>query len=830
MPRNKTHTTKPTWQPSTKKAKSKDTAIASGAQTQGGVNLPYGAGRENIMGAIATDRSSATPLQAKLQAKLTVGEVGDKYEQEADLVARQVVDRLYSTGGSSGDDDLVQKQTISNAPLQRLILQADGLGGGTVDSDFEQKLNRTKGGGQSLSAQTQSQMGGAMGADFSSVKIHTGSEAQQLASSVQAKAFTTGRDIFFNQGQYQPESRGGQELLAHELTHVIQQTGTGLQRKTNPAIANTISRVPTGKLQRLVSAEAVKTQLDLLEDDKDSTKLFETLSYYERNIEYITLASVVNDKKNTIDILNDSLNTVEGNTGGYKKDVLIITQLKTDIANERSTINKLNLTPLSILYSQFGLPTADDLDDEQEGKRQDKLKTIKLKDYFAKERTTQVIRAFDTRDEPEYDTEEITLEEDEVVSVNSLETLEEKVEEAETAPSEDVKSAKHKKNKYWEAFTNWVKRKFSAFADWISLTYGRGGLLGIAAFGSWAVLKGLIKLAWWALKNIGKSLMKPFVIMYNAIWNKDEFLKDTKQLYKERKDHAWNTTYEALTLFVEEVRDWAGWISVISALIGIIPVPGFQAALAISGIAGSINVIAGMIAGVLRGLHTVTLQTMKYLGSELDTKIWERSKEKSLAALIAIATTGLTNATTSIAGGSEKSLGSEFKGVTSLETNVGTIGTIDDGLLQVGTDSSTGSVAREALKQSTYATTDANFGEIGDKSAEVNAAIGVALLPIKLVAGIIAGIVKMFRWIKGKWSRKPQAGSLSEQNDPVQASSTMSGTMVNVHSDLQNTISDLTEMQSEMFEASNTAQTSQLQVRKDAKKFKKYKEREETKI
>jgi hypothetical protein len=73
-------------------------------------------------------------------------------------------------------------------------------------------------------------MGQAMGADFSGVKVHTDSQSDQLNKSIQAKAFTTGQDVFFRQGAYEPSSQGGQELIAHELTHVVQQNGGAVQR------------------------------------------------------------------------------------------------------------------------------------------------------------------------------------------------------------------------------------------------------------------------------------------------------------------------------------------------------------------------------------------------------------------------------------------------------------------------------------------------------------------------------------------------------------------------------------------------------------------------
>src|SRR5690625_6993220 len=70
-------------------------------------------------------------------------------------------------------------------------------------------------------------MGSKMGADFSDVTIHTGGEATELNQGLGARAFTVGSDIYFNEGQYNAESAPGKRLLAHELTHTIQQGAAG---------------------------------------------------------------------------------------------------------------------------------------------------------------------------------------------------------------------------------------------------------------------------------------------------------------------------------------------------------------------------------------------------------------------------------------------------------------------------------------------------------------------------------------------------------------------------------------------------------------------------
>ena len=78
-------------------------------------------------------------------------------------------------------------------------------------------------------------MGGRFGVDFGSVRVHTGAEARDLNRSLHAYAFTSGSDIFFADGQFHPGTTDGDRLLAHELTHVVQQTGA-VQRSTETRV------------------------------------------------------------------------------------------------------------------------------------------------------------------------------------------------------------------------------------------------------------------------------------------------------------------------------------------------------------------------------------------------------------------------------------------------------------------------------------------------------------------------------------------------------------------------------------------------------------------
>ncbi|WP_218103826.1 DUF4157 domain-containing protein, partial [Paenibacillus hemerocallicola] len=94
-----------------------------------------------------------------------------------------------------------------------------------ADVALEQEIEQSRGNGSQMDTHVQAKMESAFDTGFEDVNIHTDGKADQMAQSIGASAFTTGSDIFFRQGQYNPGSRQGQELLGHELTHVVQQRG-----------------------------------------------------------------------------------------------------------------------------------------------------------------------------------------------------------------------------------------------------------------------------------------------------------------------------------------------------------------------------------------------------------------------------------------------------------------------------------------------------------------------------------------------------------------------------------------------------------------------------
>jgi len=130
--------------------------------------------------------------------------------------------------GLAGPWMLQLQRQLGNRHVQRVVSLAReeaGEVGKRIDPDVEQAIQGARGGGRALDGEVRGRMETAFGTDFSGVRVHTGATADQLNRQLAARAFTTGDDIFFRAGEYRPGSSGGRELLAHELTHVVQQQG-----------------------------------------------------------------------------------------------------------------------------------------------------------------------------------------------------------------------------------------------------------------------------------------------------------------------------------------------------------------------------------------------------------------------------------------------------------------------------------------------------------------------------------------------------------------------------------------------------------------------------
>ncbi|MDC8004946.1 DUF4157 domain-containing protein [Aureisphaera galaxeae] len=161
---------------------------------------------------------------AIIQPKLAIGQVNDSYEKEADSIANKAI----ST--STQHNSLVsQISPLNTSATQRKTTSTNGGNSNPkslmASSQLESKINTSKGGGSAMDTDTQTEMSQKFGTNFGDVRIHTDQSSIQMNRQLGAKAFTVGNDIYFNQGQYSPNNQQGKHLLAHELTHVVQQRG-----------------------------------------------------------------------------------------------------------------------------------------------------------------------------------------------------------------------------------------------------------------------------------------------------------------------------------------------------------------------------------------------------------------------------------------------------------------------------------------------------------------------------------------------------------------------------------------------------------------------------
>jgi uncharacterized protein DUF4157/type VI secretion system (T6SS) effector TldE1-like protein len=227
-----------------------------------------------------------------IQAKLTVGQPGDKYEKEADSMADAVVsnttkpdiqnreissiqreslatpledEKLGTAEQRMEEDKLVQEkpevqkmeapeeeegmiskmegEEEEEAPNATVQTKSDAPNR-TASSSLSGKIANKSGKGKMLPKGVKSEMETSFQQDFSGVNIHTDQDATKMNKELGAQAFTHGKDIYFNSGKYHPETTAGKHLLAHELTHVVQQNSNNIRR--TPTRVGTRFSHPTG--------------------------------------------------------------------------------------------------------------------------------------------------------------------------------------------------------------------------------------------------------------------------------------------------------------------------------------------------------------------------------------------------------------------------------------------------------------------------------------------------------------------------------------------------------------------------------------------------------
>lgn len=208
---------------------------------------------QNVSGEHSQHRSSLPFFQGQhggssffkpvIQPKLSINAPNDQYEQEADHMADQVMQMQNSPAVTAAPPIIssgpaMQRQFTADKE-EDVMRKEENSGEAPAPDKLVAQLDGSKGSGSMLPEGTRGSMEQFFKADFSGVRVHTGEPAAQMSRNIQAKAFTHGNDIYFNEGQYAPESNAGKHLLAHELTHTVQQNGgtpPAIQRYTDEEI------------------------------------------------------------------------------------------------------------------------------------------------------------------------------------------------------------------------------------------------------------------------------------------------------------------------------------------------------------------------------------------------------------------------------------------------------------------------------------------------------------------------------------------------------------------------------------------------------------------
>jgi uncharacterized protein DUF4157 len=203
-----------------------------------------------------------------VQAKLTMGQPGDRYEREADQVATAVMRMPESQITGETEEKLQQQprdeeEKVRRQPVEKdeeklrmkpmeedkeeVTLQAKEAPGHTpkVRAGLASRIQALRGGGRPLPESVRAFFEHRFGYDFSNVRVHTGADAADLARSINARAFTVGRDIVFGANEYAPQHSMGRQLLAHELMHVVQQGAARGIKSVGPASASSARAADT---------------------------------------------------------------------------------------------------------------------------------------------------------------------------------------------------------------------------------------------------------------------------------------------------------------------------------------------------------------------------------------------------------------------------------------------------------------------------------------------------------------------------------------------------------------------------------------------------------
>jgi len=192
-----------------------------------------------------------------VQPMLTVNKPGDIYEQQADAVADNIM-RMPANDKSffAAPVNNIQRKCAACEEEEKLQMKENSTDAGRITAPVTVN-DAVNSNGQSLDADTRNFMESRFGEDFGGVQIHNDSLASQSSEDINALAYTHGNHIVFGSGQYQPGTDAGKKLLAHELTHVVQQRST--EGRVSPKIMR--QSAPAGRKESVTGPDGKKYEI-----------------------------------------------------------------------------------------------------------------------------------------------------------------------------------------------------------------------------------------------------------------------------------------------------------------------------------------------------------------------------------------------------------------------------------------------------------------------------------------------------------------------------------------------------------------------------------------
>jgi len=195
-------------------------------------------GLERAAGKTETPVAKMAPAVQEKCAHCEQEEKEEKQEEKEMSKGKLRKKPIFESNAEPPDEEIpIRRKCPACMEDDQLMKKADGASAQSAPASVESGLQESKGGGSSMPDQTRKQMESSFGRDFSKVRIHDNGPAAAMNKRLGAQAFTHGNDIYFDAGKYDPGSRAGQHLLAHELTHTVQQ-GEGTVRRS-PTIRDT---------------------------------------------------------------------------------------------------------------------------------------------------------------------------------------------------------------------------------------------------------------------------------------------------------------------------------------------------------------------------------------------------------------------------------------------------------------------------------------------------------------------------------------------------------------------------------------------------------------